>query len=70
MNPATKLINSITKMPGQFADVATQGPAEGVLVLFGAMFVVLPSIALGYLTLGAGLDLVTPGQIGSKHPEE
>ncbi|SDJ22992.1 hypothetical protein SAMN05216226_101231 [Halovenus aranensis] len=68
MSALSKIIDSIVDMPGEFADVAAQGPAEGLLLAFGALFVVLPSVALGYLVLGAGLDLVTPSGTEIRHP--
>ncbi|MFC7057875.1 hypothetical protein [Halovenus salina] len=68
MSAISKLIDSIIDMPGEFADVAAQGPAEGLLLAFGALFVVVPSLALGYLALGAGIDLLTPSKIEIQHP--
>lgn len=68
MSAISKLIDSIVDMPGEFADVAAQGPAEGLLLAFGALFVVVPSLALGYLALGAGIDLLTPSKIEIRHP--
>jgi hypothetical protein len=70
MSAVSQLIESVIEMPGKFADVATQGPLEGILLLFGALFVVLPSAVLAYLALGAGADLVIPGRTGARHPEE
>lgn len=68
MSAISKIIDSIVDMPGEFADVAAQGPAEGLLLAFGALFVVVPSLALGYLALGAGIDLLTPSKIEIQHP--
>jgi len=70
MSAVSQLIESVIEMPGKFADVATQGPLEGVLLLFGVLFVALPSAALTYLVFGAGVELVIPGQTGARHPEE
>lgn len=70
MSAVSQLLESVIEMPGQFADVAAQGPLEGILLLFGALFVVLPSAVLGYLVLGVGADLVIPGQTAARHPEE
>lgn len=68
MSAVSKIIESVVDMPGEFADVAAQGPIEAILVLFGALFVVVPSAILGYLALGAGLDLVIPGRTETRHP--
>jgi len=68
MSVISDLIDSIIAMPGEFADVATQGPVEGLLVLIGALFVIVPSVALGYLTLGVAVDLVLPDSSEISHP--
>lgn len=68
MTAVSQLIESIMDAPGEFLEVATQGPVEALLVLIGAVFVILPSALLAYLVLGAGIDLVKPGQKGAKHP--
>jgi len=54
-----ELVNSLIEMPGHFADVAMHDPISAVLIAFGALFVVAPSAALGYLSLGAFLSLFT-----------
>lgn len=68
MSAISQLIESIVDMPGEFADVVAQGPVEALLIAFGALFVVVPSAALGYLAFGAGLDLVTPSGTETRHP--
>ncbi len=68
MSPVSQLFESIIEVPGKFADVAAQGPIEATLLLFGALFVALPSAVLLYLVLGAGIDLVKPDSAGSRHP--
>jgi hypothetical protein len=68
MSVISELIDSIIAMPGEFADVATQGPVEGLLVLIGALFVIVPSVALGYLTLGVVVDLLLPDSSEISHP--
>ncbi len=68
MSAVSQLIESIIDMPGHLADVALQGPVELVLVLFGALFIAIPSALLAYLVIGAGIDLVTPGGKGTRHP--
>jgi hypothetical protein len=56
---AIELVNSITEMPGHFADVATHDPLNIVLIGMGALFVTAAVGALGYLSLGAFFDLFT-----------
>lgn len=73
MSVVGELIDSIINMPGEFWKVITDGflpPTQAILILFGATFVALPSIALLYLTVGAGFDLLMPGSAGATHPEE
>jgi len=70
MSPVSELIQSIIDAPEYFADVALQGPIEGVLLLFGAVFVAVPSLVLAYLVAGAGVSLVRGGPKGTTHPEE
>jgi len=70
MSIHTDLIDSIRDMPGEFADVAVQGPVEAVLLLFGVLFIVVPSAIFGYLVLGAGVDILIPDSPGTTHPEE
>lgn len=68
MTAVSQLIESIMDVPGEFLEVAMQGPIEALLVLIGAVFVILPSALLAYLALGAAVDLVKPGQTGTRHP--
>jgi len=68
MSLLTDLVDSIVEMPGEFADVAAQGPAEAVLVLFGALLVIAPSAYFGYLLTGALVELLIPESFGETHP--
>jgi hypothetical protein len=68
MSLLSDLIDSIIDMPGEFADVAAQGPVEGLLVLLGALFVIVPTAYFGYLVTGALVDLVIPESFGETHP--
>lgn len=68
MSLLSDLIDSIVEMPGEFADVAAQGPVEGVLVLFGALFVTLPVLYFAYLVVGVLVELITPESFGETHP--
>jgi len=62
------LTQSVIDMPGEFADVAAQGPIEAVLVLTGALLVLVPSAVFGYLVLGAVVDLMLPDSSQTSHP--
>lgn len=68
MSIHTRLIDSIIDMPGEFADVATQGPIEGFLVLMGALLVGVSTTYFGVLVFGALVELVTPESFGAEHP--
>lgn len=68
MSAISDLVESIVDMPGEFADVAMQGPIEAVLLAFGALFVVVPSVVFTYLALGAGIDIIKPGHAETRHP--
>ena len=69
MGTFSKLLDSLLATPGEFIDVATAGPAEAILVLFGALFIAPPLIFFAILVLGAVVDLVTPESFGATHPE-
>jgi len=69
MSFPSRLIESIVDMPGEFADVAAQGPIEGLLVLIGAILVIAPTAYFGYLSTGAILSVFLPESFGAEHPE-
>lgn len=60
MSILTRLVQSVLEFPGLIADVAAQGPVQAILVLFGGLFIGLAGVALGWLVLGALVDIVTP----------
>jgi hypothetical protein len=68
MSLLSDLVQSIIDMPGEFADVAAQGPIAGVLLLIGVLLVVVPSLIFGYLTLGVLVDLVLPDRAEISYP--
>lgn len=70
MSIPSRFIESLIEMPAKFAEVATQGPIEGLLVLFGALFVGAPLLYFGYLSTGALLSPLLPESFGAEHPEE
>lgn len=60
---ATELIDSIIRMPQEFAEVVTAGgirPIAALLVAVGGLFIALSMGVFGYLTLGAVADLLVP----------
>ena len=70
MSIPSRFIESLIEMPAKFAEVATQGPIEGLLVLFGALFVGAPLLYFGYLSTGALIAPLLPESFGAEHPEE
>jgi len=66
----SELFDSITAIGPEFLEVATRDPLAGVLVVFGALFVLGAVGVLGILTLGAVADLLRPGRSGRSHPPE
>ena len=60
MSVLTRLVQSVLEFPGMIAEVATQGPVQAILVLFGALFIGLAVVVLGWLALGALVDVITP----------
>jgi urea transporter len=68
---AIELVNSAIEMPSHFLDIVLHDPLfNGILILFGALFVGAASAVFGYLSLGAALSLVTrPGSGRSPPPE-
>ncbi|WP_181686003.1 hypothetical protein [Halorhabdus salina] len=63
----TKLVNSLLDAPGEFVDVASQGPIAALLVAMGAVFVGAAVLAGGVLGLRAVVDLLTPFRPGREH---
>lgn len=55
-----ELIGDAIEAPGVFAEVAMNDPISAVLLLAGFGFVGFASAVMGYLTLGAAVDFVTP----------
>jgi len=68
MSILSDLAESIIDAPGEFIDVASQGPIETVLVVMGALLVALPLAFFGLLVLGAAIELVIPDSVRETHP--
>jgi len=68
MSLVSEFVQSLVDAPGEFADVAAQGPIEAFLVLMGALLVGAPLILFGLLVAGVAADLVIPDSIGESHP--
>ncbi|MFW6434760.1 MAG: hypothetical protein ACOCY1_00110 [Halovenus sp.] len=68
MSVLSELVQSVIDMPGEFADVALQGPVEAILVLSGAILVGLPLLLFTYLLVGAAVELVLPESFGASYP--
>lgn len=56
---ASQFVDDAIALPGKFAEVAAHDPLNPVLMAFGALFVLAPVVALGYLGAGAFLSLFT-----------
>jgi hypothetical protein len=68
MGVLSDLIQSIIDTPGEFADVAAQGPIEALLVLMGAILVLVPLGVFGLLVFGVVVEFVTPDSSAARHP--
>jgi hypothetical protein len=68
MSLVSEFVQSLVDAPGEFADVAAQGPIEAFLVLMGALLVGAPLIVFGLLVAGVAADLVIPDSVGESHP--
>lgn len=68
MSVLSDLAESIADAPGEFADVATQGPVEALLVAMGAVLIIAPMVFFGLLVLGAVVEFVTPDRTAVQHP--
>jgi len=68
MSLVSEFVRSLVDTPGEFADVAAQGPIEAFLVLMGAVLVGAPLILFGLLVGGAAADLVIPDSVRESHP--
>ena len=65
------VIDNVFEMIRLFTEVALGGVPGGsaLLLLFGTVFVAFSLGVLGYLTLGAVVDLVVPSSTGGGPPE-
>ncbi|MFB6298372.1 MAG: hypothetical protein ABEH56_07620 [Salinirussus sp.] len=68
MNLLVELIDSIVRMPGEFAAVASHDPLSALLMLVGTALVALPTAYLGYLVAGAAVDFVTADAAEPRRP--
>lgn len=68
MSLVSDFVDSLVEAPGEFADVAAQGPIEAFLVLMGALLVGAPLALFGLLVAGAAADLVIPDSVRETHP--
>lgn len=55
---------------GYFTDVALGDPINAVIMLFGFLFVVVPSVAFGVLAAGGILDSILPDTLGRSPPQQ
>lgn len=55
---------------GYFGDVALGDPINVVIMLFGFLFVVVPSVVFGVIAAGGILDSVIPDGLGRSPPPQ
>jgi hypothetical protein len=68
MGVISELIQSVIDAPGEFAEVAAQGPIEAFLVLMGGILVFVPLGVFGLLVFGVVVEFVTPDSSATTHP--
>ncbi|MEF8775583.1 MAG: hypothetical protein V5A43_03645 [Haloarculaceae archaeon] len=68
MSLLSDLIGSLLEMPGTLGEVATTNPVSGVLMAFGALFLVLSLGYVAILLLGVIGNLVRPAGRGRVYP--
>ncbi len=59
-----ELFESVLRLPGEFAGVATHDPLSAVLMAIGTLVVSGTVGYVGYLVLGAAADLLNPTSDG------
>ena len=64
----TELIDSLVAFPSEIGAVATNSVVGAVLVATGTLLMLVSFGVLGYLTLGALVDLVIPDSTGRSPP--
>jgi hypothetical protein len=60
MSIVSDLVNSAVEMPALLGDIVTNDPIAAVLMACGGLVFAASVGALGYLSLGAVVDLVNP----------
>ena len=63
-----EFVESVTEMPGLFADVASVDPIAALLLAVGSLLVGLSMGVFGVLVLGAAVEFVTPDRTAKSHP--
>lgn len=64
-----ELVDSVVAMPSEFATVVGNDPVSAVLVAVGTLLMVVSFGVLGYLTLGAVVEFLTP-DLGGRAPPQ
>ncbi len=63
MSIVTDLFNSAVEMPGLLGDIVTNDPIAAVLMGMGGLVFAVSVGALGYFSLGALVELVSPTSV-------
>lgn len=57
------LVDSIVRLPGEFASIAAGSPEQAILLAIGALLVVFSMAVFGALALGGVLDALFGGLV-------
>ena len=63
-------VSELIEASGHFSNAATADPISALLILLGNVLILGSMAALGYLTLGALVDLVIPESPGRAPPRQ
>ncbi len=63
-------IQDLFALGGYFAGIASGDPVSAVLLVFGFLFVVVPSVIFFGLAAGGILDWIIPDTLGQSPPQQ
>ena len=67
---ATTFLGDLGTAAEHFESALTVDPLSAILVVVGQLIIGVSVLALGYLTLGAVIDLLTPESFGQAPPRD
>jgi hypothetical protein len=68
MNILTELIDSVLRMPGEFAAIATSDPLSAVLIAIGGLLTGVSVLVFGYLAVGGLASLFVSDEAEPRQP--